>query len=151
VGRAPCRGEALWCRCADDGVWACRYQEDAERFYRLLPKRLETFNRQVAPAKTRLRRCSRFHPSMQRRFTSLGVECAWRPERPGVPRGKRRPARKKRQAACRRMTAGMKQQRHLPGREFFRQLNGRLQRHYNYYLRFAHFQGGLAETVHSLV
>jgi hypothetical protein len=50
-----------------------------------------------------------------------------------VPRVKRRTARKKLQAACRRMTAWIKRHRHLPGREFFRQLNVRLQGHYNYY------------------
>ena len=39
VVRAHCRGEALLCRFADDWVCAFRYQEDAERFYRVLPKR----------------------------------------------------------------------------------------------------------------
>src|SRR5918999_346838 len=37
-------GEALLCRFADDWVCAFRYQEDAERFYRVLPKRLEKMN-----------------------------------------------------------------------------------------------------------
>jgi hypothetical protein len=133
VVRAHCRGAALLCRFADDWVCAFRYQEDAERFYRGLPKRLEKFNLQVAPEKTRLRRFSRFHPRLQRRFTCLGFACAWRPDRHGVPRVKRRTARQKLQAACRRMTAGIKQHRHLPGREFFRQLNVRLQGHSNYY------------------
>jgi group II intron reverse transcriptase/maturase len=133
VVRAHCRGEALLCRFADDWVCAFRYQDDAERFYRVLPKRLEKFNLQVAPEKTRLLRFSRFHPSMKRRFTFLGFEFAWRPDRQGVPRVKRRTARKKLQAACRRMTAWIKQHRHLPGREFFRRLNIRLQGHYNYY------------------
>jgi hypothetical protein len=45
----------------------------------------------------------------------------------------RRTARKKLQAACRRMTVWIKQHRHLPGREFCRQLNIRLQGHYQYY------------------
>jgi RNA-directed DNA polymerase len=63
------RGEALLCRFADDGVCAFRYQEDAERFYQVLPKRLEKFDREVAPEKTRFMRFSRFHPSRKRRFT----------------------------------------------------------------------------------
>jgi hypothetical protein len=49
-----------------------------------------------------------------------------------VPRVKRRTARKKLQAACRRITAGIKQHRHLPGRAFYRQLNIRLRGHYTY-------------------
>ena len=71
VVKAHCRGEALWCRYADDWVCALRYQDAAERFYRVLPKRLENFNLQGAPEKTRLLRFSRFHPGMRRRFTVL--------------------------------------------------------------------------------
>jgi RNA-directed DNA polymerase len=62
-------GEALLCRFADDWVCAFRYQEDAERFYRVLPKRLEKFKLEVAPEKTRRLRFSGFHPSRKRRFT----------------------------------------------------------------------------------
>ena len=115
--------------------WVCafRYQDDAERFSRVLPKRLEKFNLQVAPEKTRLRRFSRFHPSMKRRFTFLGFEFFWMPDRQGVPRVKRRTARKKLQAACQRIKEWIKQHRHLPGREFFPRLNARLRGHYNYY------------------
>jgi len=114
-------------------VCAFRFQDDAERFYRVLPKRLAKFHLQVAPEKTHLLRFSRFHPSMRRRFTFLGFELYWLPDRQGVPRVKRRPARKKLQAACRRIAAWIKQHRHLPGREFFRRLNARLRGHYNYY------------------
>ena len=67
------KAESLLCRYADDWVCALRYREDAERFYRVLPKRLEKFNLKVAPEKTRLLRFSRFHPSMKRRFTFFGL------------------------------------------------------------------------------
>ena len=77
VVKAHCRGEALLCRYADDWVCAFRDQDDAERFYRVLPKRLKKFNLQVAPEKTHRRRCSRFHPSMKRRVTFLGFAFAW--------------------------------------------------------------------------
>jgi group II intron reverse transcriptase/maturase len=133
VVKAHCRGEAMLCRDADDWVCAFRYQDDAERFYRVLPKRLAQFNLQVAPEKTRLLRCSRFHPGMQRRFTFLGFAFFWMPDRQGVPRVKRRTARKKLQAACQRITAWIKQHRHLPGREFYRGGSRRLQGHDNDY------------------
>lgn len=100
--------------------------------YRGLPQRWGKCNRQVAPDKTRLLRCSRFHPSMPR-FTFLGFEFSWMPDWHGVPRGKRRTARQKRQAACRRITAWIKQHRHLPGRAFYRRLNTQLQGHSNSY------------------
>jgi RNA-directed DNA polymerase len=133
VVKTHCRGEALLCRYADDWVCAFRYQDDAERFSRVLPKRLKKFNLQVATEKTSLRRFSRFHPSMKQRVTFLGFEFAWMPDRHGVPRVMRRTARKKRQAACQRLTVWSKQHRHLLEREFFQRLNARLRGHDNYY------------------
>jgi group II intron reverse transcriptase/maturase len=126
-------GEALLCRFADDWVCAFRYQEDAERFYRVLPKRLEKFKLEVAPEKTRILRFSRFHPSRKRRFTFLGFEFYWNKDRQGAPRVQRRTARKRLQAACHRIKEWIRTHRHLPGREFFQRLNSRLQGHYNYY------------------
>lgn len=133
VVKAHCRGEALLCRYADDWVCAFRYEDDAARIYRVLPKRLAKFRLQIAPEKTHLRRFSRFHPGMQRRFTFLGCEFAWMPDRKGVSRVMRRTARRKLQAACRRIAEWIKQHRHLPGRDFFQRLNARLRGHYHYY------------------
>ena len=133
VVKPHCRGEALLCRYADDGVCAFRLQEDAERFFRVLPTRLEKCNLQVAPEKTHLRRCSRLHPSTKRRFTFLGFAFFWMPDRHGVPRVMRRTARKKLHAACQRLTEWIKQHRHLPGRACFQRLHARLRGHYNYY------------------
>jgi RNA-directed DNA polymerase len=133
VVKPRCEGEALLCRYADDWVCAFRHREDAERFYRVLPKRLEKFNLEVAPEKTQLLRFSRFHPSLTRRFTFLGFEFFWNKDRKGTPRVMRRTSRKKLQAACRRLKEWIKLNRHLPGREFFKGLNSRLRGHYNYY------------------
>jgi len=132
VVKVHCRGEALMCRYADDWVCAFRYQEDAERFFRVLPKRLEKFNLQVAPEKTCLLRFSRLHPSKQRSFTLRGFEFFWSPDRQGVPRVMRRTARAKLQAACQRIKEWMRQHRHLPGGAFFQRLNARLRGHYTY-------------------
>src|SRR5215813_11740968 len=63
VVQPRCRGEARLCRSADDWVCAFRLQEDAERFLRVLPKRLGKFHLQGAPEKTHLHRFSRLHPS----------------------------------------------------------------------------------------
>ncbi len=133
VVKPHCRGEALICTYADDFVCAFRYREDAECFYRVLPKRLERFGLEVAPEKTRLLRFSRFHPSMKRRFTFLGFELYWFEDRKGTPRVMRRTARGKLQAACRRIKEWVKLNRHLPGRDFIDGLNRRLRGHYNYY------------------
>jgi len=133
VVKPRCTGEALLCRYADDWVCAFRLREDAERFYRVLPKRLEKFNLTLAPDKTRLLRFSRFHPSMRRRFTFLGFEFFWKEDRKGTPRVMRRTARKRLQGACRRIKEWIKSSRHLLVRDFFDGLNRRLRGHYNYY------------------
>jgi hypothetical protein len=130
-GNPHCQGEARLCRDAEDWVWAFRLQEDAERFFRVRPKRRAKFHLPVAPEKTHLWRFSRFHPRQKRRFTFLGFAFFWTPDRHGVPRVMRRTARKKLQAARQRLTEGSKPHRHLPGREFFPRLNARLRGHYN--------------------
>jgi group II intron reverse transcriptase/maturase len=133
VVKPHCSGQALICRYADDWVCAFRYQDDAEAFYRVLPKRLRKFNLEVAPEKTRLLRFSRFHPSMKRRFTFLGFDFYWKKDRSGEPRVMRRTAPKRLQGACRRIKEWIALNRHLPGGEFFKRLNARLRGHYNYY------------------
>lgn len=131
--KAHCRGEATICRYADDFVCAFRYREDAERFYRTLPKRLAKFQLEVAAEKTRCLRFNRFHPSHKRSFTFLGFEFAWLRDRQGIARVKRRTAPKKLQGACARIKEWVRNSRHLPGRDFFRGLNRRLRGHYNYF------------------
>jgi hypothetical protein len=133
VVKAHGRGEALMSRYADDLVCAFRFRSAAERFYQALPKRLGKFTREVAPEKTRILRVSRFHPGMTRRFTFLGVECFWKEDRQGVPRVKRRTARKTWQRACQRSKEWIQANRHVPGKAFFSGLNARVRGHYNYY------------------
>jgi hypothetical protein len=133
VGKKHVRGEAMMCRYADDFVVAFRFQDDAERVYRVRPKRLGTFGLEVAPEKTPVLRFSRFHPGMKRRFTFLGCERYWLPDRQGAMRVKHRTSRKKLQGAGRRIKAWIKANRHLKGKQFIQALNRRLQGHDNYY------------------
>ena len=133
VVKPHCRGEALLCRYADDWVCAFRYKGDATRFYKVLPKRLQTFNLQVEPSKTQMLRFSRFHPGMERRFSFLGFEFFWFPDRKGTPRVKRRTARKKFRAALNRMKEWIRLHRHKKPRWFLTALNTKLQGHYQYY------------------
>ena len=104
-----------------------------QRFFKVLPQRLDKFGLEVAPEKTQVLRFSRFHPSMTRRVTFLGFELFWFPDRNGTPRVKRRTARKKLRGAMQRIKDWIKSHRHLPGREFIKGLNRRLVGHYNYY------------------
>jgi len=133
VVRKQIRGDAVMCRYADGFVCAFRYQDDAEYFYQALPERLDKFGLKVAPEKTQILRFSRFHPGMKRRFAFLGFEFYWYPDRQGTPRVKRRTARKKLLSACRRIKEWIKENRRLKGRQFIKELNRRLQGHYQYY------------------
>ncbi|MES9857215.1 MAG: reverse transcriptase domain-containing protein [Sedimenticola sp.] len=69
--KSHCKGEEVICRYADDFVCAFQYAEDAERFYRVLPKRLKKFNLEVAEEKTNKLRFSRFQPGLKNRFSFL--------------------------------------------------------------------------------
>lgn len=133
VVKPQCKGEAMICRFADDWICAFQLRDDAQRFYRELPKRLEKFQLETAPEKTQIVRFSRFHAGMERRFTFLGFEFFWMKDREGVARVKRRTSRKKLQGAVKRMKEWIKSNRHLPGGEFFKTLNAKLVGHYNYY------------------
>jgi len=128
-----CRGDVLINRFADDWVCAFRYHDDAQRFFRVLPKRLGKFKLELSPPKTRLLRFSRFHPSMRRGFQYLGFDFNWHPDRKGVSRVTRRTIAKRLQRACQRIKLWIKSNRHMIQGEFFRSLNRRLRGHYNYY------------------
>jgi group II intron reverse transcriptase/maturase len=128
-----CRGDVLINRYADDWVCAFRYLDDANRFFKVMPKRLRKFKLEIAPAKTHLIRFSRFHTSMSRGFEYLGFRFNWHPDRQGIPRVQRRTLSKKLQIACGKIKLWIKLNRHLCKREFIKGLNRRLKGHYNYY------------------
>lgn len=135
VVKSRLKGRAIMCRYADDWVCAFQYREDARRFYNVLPKRLDRYELQVEPGKTKIIRFSRFHPSRKRgrTFTFLGFEFSWFKDREGIVRAKRRTAPFKQHAALQRMKAWLKASRHLPKRQFFKALKQKLIGHYNYY------------------
>jgi len=133
VVKPRCNGQAILIRYADDYVCAFQYRNDAHRFYRVMPERLEKFGLQVAPDKTRILRFSRFHPGLRRRFAFLGFELYWNLDRRGTLRVMKRTARKKLQQAKKRMKGWLRANRHLPGQQFVKELNRKLIGHYNYF------------------
>ncbi len=133
VVKPHCKGEAILCRFADDWVCAFRDKSDAERFYRVLPKRLAKFNLKVEPSKTKIHRFRRFHPGIERRFSFLGFEFFWFIDRKGTPRVMRRTARKKLQSCIKRMKDWIRDNRHKKKLWFFKTLHIKLLGHYNYY------------------
>jgi group II intron reverse transcriptase/maturase len=131
--RKHSQGKVAIIRYADDWVCAFQKEEDAQRFYRTLPKRLKKFGLEVAEEKTNCLHFSATQLGKGNRFCFLGFEFYWDKDRKGLPRVKRRTIPKKLQGACRRIKSWIKDNRHLPKAEFVSGLNRRLKGHYNYY------------------
>jgi RNA-directed DNA polymerase len=131
--KSHCKGEAIICRYADDFVCAFQDKEDAEKFYRVLPKRLERFKLQVAEDKTNCIRFSRFAPGLEHRFTFLSFEFYWDKDKGGKPRLFRRTARKKLQEAKRNYTEFIKESRHMKTPLLLDKLTQKLKGYYNYF------------------
>lgn len=127
------RGQAYLIRYADDFVCAFQLQEDAERFYKALPRRLERFGLQVAAEKTRIHRFSRFHPSRKRRFTFLGFEFYWEADTKGTPRVWRRTAPKKLRNSLLACKEWLKSRRHTRLSSLLATMSRKVRGHYNYF------------------
>jgi RNA-directed DNA polymerase len=133
VVKKYCRGEACLIRYADDFVCAFEYQDDAERFYRALSKRLRKFGLELSAEKTRIIPFSREQQAGRTSFDFLGFEFRWGKDRGGKPHLKRRTARKKLRASLKSFTAWCKGNRNLRIDWLFKRLNAKLRGYYNYY------------------
>jgi group II intron reverse transcriptase/maturase len=131
--KTHCRGAAYLCRYADDFVCAFEYEDDAERFYRVLGQRLAKYGLEVAEEKTNLLRFSPCYWTASGAFEFLGFEFRWGRGRWGKPAIKRRTARKKYRAALASFQEWCRTHCRLPKAVFFAQLNSKLRGHYQYY------------------
>jgi len=127
------RGRAMMIRYADDFVCAFQYANDAERFYKVLPKRLKKFNLDVAEDKTSLMRFSRFHVGRKRHFVFLGFEFYWGTDSVGKPRLRRRTGAKKQKATLSEYYQWIKAKRSFKLRDWLPQLKRKLTGFRNYF------------------
>ena len=133
VVKPRCQGDVIICRYADDYVCAFQYKSDANRFFKVLPKRLGKFNLQIAEDKTRMLSFSRFDSKMENRFTFLGFEFYWSTDKLGKPRLFRRTSRDKIKTLKATLTEFIKKQRHMNIPLLINKLNRKLRGHYNYF------------------
>ena len=133
VVKPHCEGEALICRYADDFVCAFENKADAEKFYRVLPKRLAKFKLEVAQEKTNCKRFSRFALGLKNRFTFLSFEFYWDKDKAGKPRLFRRTAREKLHETNRGLTQFIKKSRHEKTPLLLDKLTRKLRGYYNYF------------------
>jgi hypothetical protein len=118
----------------EDVVFAFQWQEEAERFFRVLPKRLAKYGLELSAEKSRMVRFSRFQLGKNsERFDFLGFEFRWVVDHKGTPRVTCRTSRKRLRASLARVTEWIKAERHSPVRQLVEALNARLRGHYNYY------------------
>jgi group II intron reverse transcriptase/maturase len=131
--KVHCRGAAYLCRYADDFVCAFEYQSDAERFYRALAGRMESYGLEVAQEKTNLLRFSPVRWKDNGTFEFLGFEFRWGRGRRGRAVIKRRTARKKYRASLAGFQAWCREHCRMRKEKFFAALNTKLRGYYNYY------------------
>ena len=131
--KAHCRGAAYLCRYADDFVCAFEFEADAERFYKVLGKRLGEFGLEVAAEKTNLLRFSPINWKESGAFEFLGFEFRWGLSRWRKPVIKRRTARKKYRASLADFQKWCRENGRLPKWKLFAKLNSKLRGYYNYY------------------
>lgn len=128
-----CGGEACLIRYADDFVCAFERQEDAQRFYEALGKRLGKFGLELSGDKTRIIPFSPKRRSSGTSFDFLGFEFRWGKDRTGKPRVRRRTARKNLRNSLKRFNEWCKKNRYLRLPDLFKQLNAKLRGYFNYY------------------
>ena len=126
-------GNCMLVRYADDFVVAFQYLDDAERFYRVLPKRLSKFGLSIAPEKTKLMKFSRFRPGRERHFTFLGFEFYWDRNTKGQTCLRRRTARSKLKRAIQDMKAWIRRNRSIKLRYFMLHFKRKLLGFQNYF------------------
>lgn len=133
VVKKHCRGKAFLVRYADDFVCVFQYREDAERFYRVLPKRLGKFGLEVAPDKTRMIPFSKWDLKGSGAFDFLGFEHRWIRAVRGRIYVRRKTSRKKFRNSIRTVKEWCRKNRSLHLKNFFRIMNMKLNGYYNYY------------------
>jgi RNA-directed DNA polymerase len=132
VVKKHCRGEARLARYADDWICAFQYQEDAERFFRVVKHRLKKFGLELSPEKSHIIQFSRFHGS-RAHFEFLGMEFRWGKDRSGKAYLHRRTAPKKFRKSVKAFTDWCRKSRHMPLSKFFGHVKSKLRGYYNYY------------------
>lgn len=133
VVKRHCRGKASLWRFADDFVCAFEYKDDAERFYKVLGKRLNKFSLELAEEKTKIINFCRFNKQERSSFEFLGFEYRWDKSRNGKIVLKKRTSRKKLKNSIATLKDWIKENRNIKLKELFKKLNAKLIGYYNYY------------------
>ncbi|NCB98909.1 MAG: hypothetical protein EOM36_11195 [Bacteroidia bacterium] len=126
------KGKAYLFRYADDFLALFEFEDDARKYYDVLPMRLGKFNLEVAQEKTRLIPFGRNSGSKET-FDFLGFTHINGKSRKGCYRVMHRTSKKKLIAKRKAMKQWLRLNMHSPVSDIIRGLNLRLLGHYRYY------------------
>ncbi|HIB83250.1 MAG TPA: group II intron reverse transcriptase/maturase, partial [Chromatiaceae bacterium] len=126
------RGRAFMVRFADDAILAFEYQDDAEKVYRVLPKRLKRFGLALHTGKTRLIDFRR-KPKNGPIFNFLGFTHFWSKSRYGKLVIKCRTSKESFAKSLRKVYQWMRIACHWKVTKQYRILCMKLRGHYQYY------------------
>jgi len=133
VVKLACNGEAYMCRFADDFICAFNIGKDAERFYKVLGKRLGKFKLELAEEKTNIILFSRFKKEDSKSFEFLGFEFRWGVSLKGKDIIKRRTSRDKLRKSKKAFSLWCKQNRSKRIKMIVALLNSKFRGYFNYY------------------
>ena len=114
-------------------VCAFEKQEDAQRFYEVLGKRLGKFGLELSSEKTRIIGFSSTDRPGKTSFDFLGFEFRWGKDRSGKPHVALRTSSKKLRSSLKSFNEWCKKNRHKRLAELFKTLNAKLRGYFNYY------------------
>ncbi len=150
VVRQHCQGYCALIRYADDSIAVFEFEDDARRFMRVLPKRLEKFGLRLNEAKTQLlpfgkRQAWQAFKDRERlpTFDFLGFTHYWGRSRTGKARLKRKTTKKRFRRALASINQWLRQERNarkLP--EIWQAIGQKLRGHFNYF--------GVTDNTHAL-
>lgn len=126
------RGEAYLIRYADDFLACFQYEDDAQRFYSVLPKRLAKFSLEVAEEKTRIIPFGR-NSNSKEKFDFLGFTHINAKTRDGSYTVLHLTSRKKLKVKMLEMKKWLNDANQWPVVEILAQLNQKLRGHYQFY------------------
>ncbi len=126
-----CKGRVFFVRYADDFVCLFQNKEDAEKFYKVLPKRMAKFGLDLAPDKTRI---IPFNGRLgTQRFTFLGFEFYRDRTLKGKISAFARTSPKKMTASLKAFKEWIKKNNSLGTSLIFSRVRAKLLGHYNYF------------------
>lgn len=133
VVKKAIKGEVYICRVADDFVCAFRYKEDAEKFYKVIGKRLGKFGLTLAEEKTKILKFSKYDNLRSESFDFVGFEYRWVKSRKGKNIVKRRTSRSKLRKSLIAFKDWCKNNRNKKFKQLIEILNIKFRGYFNYY------------------